>query len=120
MSSEHLSQTIKDRRILRETYTLCRMIIFNLRSFLDVEDYGYLKKACELAEYASSKIDYLENMHGFRDLYNNLKDLRNQLESKSWKLTEEEYGRISEQVTYTIVRANIIAMGLNFKLKRMK
>ncbi|MEN2974694.1 MAG: hypothetical protein ABDH32_03835 [Candidatus Caldarchaeales archaeon] len=120
MSSERLANVLKDRRILREAYTLCRMIIFNLRTFLDTEDYKYLKRAYDLVEYVSSKKEYVENMNGFRDLYNNLKTLIDLLESRGWKLSEEEYGRASEQVTYTIARANIIAMGINFKIKRMR
>lgn len=120
MSVDRLADVMKPRSALRKSYALCRMIIFNLRSFLDEEDYSYLKRAYRLVEYASSKKEFVENMNGFMDLYNNLKSMYDFLESKGWKLTDEELLRVSEQVTYSIARANIIAMGINFRLKRMK
>lgn len=99
---------------------MTRMIIFNLRAFLDTEDYKYFDQANKLVMYAASKPDYSENMYGFRDLYNNMKTMHELIESKNQKLTEEEYSKLSEQVIYTIVRANLIATGVNFRLKRAK
>ncbi len=115
-----MSKVIESRRILREAFTLTRMVVFNLRAFLDTEDYKYFKRAYKLVEYAASKPQYVENMYGFRDLYNNMKAMYELLESRSWNPSEEEYAKLSEQVTYTIVRANLIATGINFRLKRFK
>lgn len=115
-----MSKTIEERKTLREVFTLTRMIIFNLRAFLDTEDYKYFKRAYKLVEYAASKPQYSGNIHGFRDLYNNMKSMYEVAESRNWSLTDEEYSKLSEQTIYTIVRANLIASGLNFRLKRAR
>ena len=115
-----MSKVIEERKTLREVFILTRMIIFNLRAFLDTEDYKYFRRAYRLVEYSASKPQYSDNMHGFRDLFNNMKKMHEMLESRNWRLTEEEYSKLSEQVTYTIVRANLIATGVNFRLKRFK
>ncbi|MEM2017323.1 MAG: hypothetical protein QW718_07325, partial [Nitrososphaerota archaeon] len=102
-----MSKAIEERKTLREVFTLTRMVIFNLKAFLDTEDHKYFKRAYKLVEYAASRPQYSENIYGFRDLYNNMKSMHDLIESKNWNLTGDEYSKLSEQVVYTMVRANI-------------
>ncbi|MEM0452987.1 MAG: hypothetical protein QW048_03565 [Nitrososphaerota archaeon] len=115
-----MSEVLQERRILREAYTILRMLIFNLRAFLDTEDKKYLERAYSILCYASSDPRYVEKMHGFKDLQKNLESIYSEFKDKGLNLGEEDFSRLSEQVVYTIVRANIIATGINFRLKRMK
>lgn len=108
------------RRIMREAFTLTRMIIQSLRLFLDTDDYKHLERAYRLGEYAASKPEYVSEMTGFQDLRLNLKSIHEKLSSMNWNPGLEEHAEISHQVTYTIVRANIIANGISFRLKRMR
>jgi len=114
-----MSQILEKRSILREAFTLTRMVIHDLRGFLETENYNYLERAYRLVEHASSKKEYGEEMAGLRDLRENLKEIHEKLSEKN-DLTEEEHAELSHQVVYAIVRANLIANGLNFKLKRMR
>ena len=109
----------KRRRVL-EAYTVARMIISDLRLFLDTEDYHYLERAYRLGEKAWSDDGYAEEMPGLRDLYGNLKTIYEQGSSRGWKLSDEEHAELSHRASYALLRANIIAAGLSFRLKRMK
>ena len=40
--------------------------------------------------------------------------------SKKWELSDEEFAELSHQASYTLLRASVIASGLNYRLKRMR
>ncbi len=107
------------RRKTLEAYTLARMILSDLRGFLDHEDYRYLQRAYRLGEYAWNN-GFLDEMPGLRDLYSNLKSMYELGASKRWELSDEEFAELSHQASYTLLRASVIASGLNYRLKRMR
>ena len=65
----------ENRRRLMEAFTLTRMILNDLRLFLDTEDTRYLERAYKIGEYVWNKKQYVDLMAGARDLYNNLKSM---------------------------------------------
>lgn len=109
-----------ERKELLETYTLMRMIVSDLRLFLDTEDYGYLRRAYRLCEKAWGDGRRAGEVAGLRDLYNNMKSMYERGEAQGWRLSDEEHAELSHQASYTLMRANIIAAGLSFRLKRMR
>ncbi len=107
----------KERPELLTLHKGLRNIIAALREFLDTEDYTYLEKAVEIGEVLKTNKHY-GTLSGRLDLENNLKAMYHIY--KNQKIDDFVHGRLLDQVVYTIVRANIISTGLEFKLKRMR
>ncbi len=110
----------ENRRRLMEAFTLARMVVNDLRLFLDTEDTGYIERAYKIGEYIWNNKEYAGLMSGVQDLYNNLKSMYQLVKSKNGRLDDYEMGDLNHQASYTLMRANIIAMGLSFKLRRMR
>lgn len=90
-----------------------------LRRFLDTEDYAHFREAVQIHNSIRSSKLY-EHLSGHLDLDNNINQLNAIYESSRGVLSENSFGRMLDQVVYTIVRANIVSTGLEFKLKRMR
>ncbi len=110
----------ENRKKMMEAFTLARMIVNDLRLFLDTEDTKYLERAYKIGEYIWNSKEYTSMMAGAQDLYNNLKSMYELVKSKNGRLDDYEMGDLNHQASYTLMRANIIAMGLSFKLRRMR
>ncbi|MCS6769615.1 MAG: hypothetical protein NZ570_04170 [Candidatus Caldarchaeum sp.] len=109
----------KERPEVLELHRGLRDVVKALRNFLDTEDYGFLRKAVEAHERLKTHKQY-PSLSGRLDLENNLKAMDEISRSHSDKMDDLVHGRLLDQVVYTIVRANIITTGLEFKLKRMR
>ncbi|MEM1943419.1 MAG: hypothetical protein QXO30_08105 [Candidatus Caldarchaeum sp.] len=109
----------KERPELVELHEGLRSLVKALRSFLDTEDYGWLKKAFEVHQKLVSNKHY-QGLSGRLDLDNNLRAMNQVYLAYGEKSDDFTHGRLLDQVVYTIVRANIISTGLEFKLKRMR
>ncbi|MEM2095006.1 MAG: hypothetical protein QXV86_01875 [Candidatus Caldarchaeum sp.] len=109
----------KERPELVELHEGLRRVVKALRIFLDTEDYGFLKKAFELHQKLLSNKHY-QGLSGRLDLENNLRAMNQVYLAYGEKTDDFTHGRLLDQVVYTIVRANIISTGLEFKLKRMR
>jgi hypothetical protein len=109
----------KDRPELLSLHGELRKLIGCLRQFIDTEDYGFLEKAYTVKEKIknSMKIEWLS---GFEDLDKNLNIMYYSWMEAGGNLGDFVHGRLLDQAVYSIVRANIMATGLEFKMKRMR
>ncbi|GBC68722.1 hypothetical protein HRbin01_00406 [archaeon HR01] len=107
----------KERPDILSMHRSVRDIIESLQKFVETEDYAYVERAFNEKERLKShgKLEYIS---GFQDLESNLDTLYNSV--KGGVAADFVHGRLVDQAVYTIVRANIIATGLEFKLKRMR
>jgi hypothetical protein len=111
LSTEDLIDILK---ILRE-------IITSLQKFIDSDDYRFI-------EDARSSCHKLMNNHrlsnydlsGKNDLVRNVESMYEKIKSRKNGLDLLEHGLLVQQAVYTITRANIMAVGIEFKLKRSK
>ncbi|MEM0440651.1 MAG: hypothetical protein QXF45_03815 [Candidatus Caldarchaeum sp.] len=90
-----------------------------LRNFLDSEDFKHFEQALQIHDMFSKNHVYL-HLSGHLDLDNNINQLKSIYEMSKGNLDDLSFGRMLDQVVYTIVRANIVSTGLEFKLKRMR
>ncbi len=92
-----------------------RDVLKNLRAFVEVEDYSFVKKAQQLCESLDSK-----ELSGLEDLKNNVRAIYLAYRQADGKLDVETHAHLVSQAVYAIVRANILLTGLEFKVKRMR
>ncbi len=109
----------KERPELLTLHQGLRNIVTALRQFLDTEDYTHLEKALNILETIKTNKHY-HTLSGRLDLENNLKTMHQIYQTYGGNIDDFVHGRLLDQVVYTIVRANIISTGLEFKLKRMR
>jgi len=96
-----------------------KSLILSLRLFLDEEDWTYVQKAHETKEQLKLG-GCMTFMAGFQDLENNIDSIYNALKQSNGNVDRMLFGHLSNQAVYAITRANLIATGLEFKLKRMR
>ncbi|MCS7143005.1 MAG: hypothetical protein NZ920_04325 [Aigarchaeota archaeon] len=104
---------------VRDLWFVLRTIIKNLRNFLDTENYGYVVEAYKAHTRIHSE-DLSQNLWGWTDLVENLRSMYEKVTSNDMKLSTIEHGSLVQQAVYTISRANIMCVGLEFRLKRLK
>jgi hypothetical protein len=100
---------------------ILREIIMSLQKFIDSDDYKFI-------EDARSSCHKLMNNHrlsnydlsGKNDLVRNVESMYEKIKSRKNGLDLLEHGLLVQQAVYTITRANIMAVGIEFKLKRSK
>jgi len=109
----------KERPELLELHRHLREIIAELRKFIDTEEYNHLERAMQIHENVKGHRHY-SVLSGRLDLENNLHSMYQTYRSLKGRLDDLIHGRLLDQAVYTIVRANIMATGLEFKLKRMR
>lgn len=103
----------------REVWKTLREIVADLRSFLETDDYSFIRAASEKAESLASNKEAAE-ISGMRDLIENLRDMREKLERSGYSLSTVEHGLLAQQAVYAISRSNILATGLEFRFKRAR
>ncbi|MCS7110439.1 MAG: hypothetical protein NZ956_03095 [Candidatus Caldarchaeum sp.] len=111
--------TPKERPEAFELLQNLRALAKSLRKFLDTEDFGHFEEALRTHQTIKASKVY-EHLSGHLDLDNNISQLKIIYDSTGGKIDDIAFGRMLDQVVYTIVRANIMATGLEFKLKRMR
>ncbi len=119
MSTSH-EVTASQRVTMLECRTKIKELIYYLRKFLDEEDYSYIEKAYQVNEQLKNNQEFLKMMSGYDDLNNNMVSIYNKWRDNGDNMDSALHAHISNQVVYTITRANLIVTGLEFKLKRMR
>ncbi|MDJ0269790.1 MAG: hypothetical protein NXY59_04455 [Aigarchaeota archaeon] len=119
MSASH-EITASQRATMLECRTKIKELIYYLRKFLDEEDYSYIEKAYQTNEQLKNNQEFLKIMAGYDDLNNNIVSIYSKWRENGGNVDSMLHARISNQVVYAITRANLIATGLEFKLKRMR
>ena len=109
----------KDRPELLSLHGELRELIGCLRQFIDTEDYAFLEKAYTIKEKIKNGMK-IELLSGFEDLDKNLNIMYYSWREAGGNLEDYVHGRLLDQAVYSIVRANIITTGLEFKMKRMR
>ncbi len=109
----------KDRPELLTLHHSLRELIGCLRNFIDSEDYGFLEKAYTIKEKIKNTM-HIGYLSGFNDLDKNLNAMYIVWREAGKNLEDYTHGRLLDQAVYSIARANIMATGLEFKLKRMR
>jgi len=106
---------------LDDVLKILREIISALQKFLDTDDYKFIEDA-----YASCykllnnhKLNNYE-LSGKKDLVRNIEMMYEKIKSRKDDLDLLEHGLLVQQAVYTITRANIMAVGVEFKMKRIK
>lgn len=105
---------------LKETWSILRGIVESLRGFIDTDDYSYIEKAQALAGELREKVGGDDELSGERDLLNNISSMYRRVKEMGGAMPSIEHGLLVQQAVYTITRANIMSVGLEFKMKRMK
>ncbi|MEM2909483.1 MAG: hypothetical protein QXO01_00210 [Nitrososphaerota archaeon] len=90
-------------------------VLKNLRAFVETEDYSFVEKAQHLCESLDGK-----ELPSFEDLRDNVNTIYSTYRQAGGKLDTETHAHLVSQAVYTIVRANILSTGLEFKVKRMR
>lgn len=111
--------TPKERPEAHELLKKLRLLAKTLRTFLDTEDFTYFVESVKLHQEIKDNHIY-RHLSGHLDLDNNMEQLQKIYEAGGANIDDMTFGRMLDQVVYTIVRANIISTGLEFKLKRMR
>jgi len=111
LSTEELGEVLK---ILRE-------IISSLQGFLETDNYRFIEdaySACSklLSDHRLSNCE----LSGKIDLVRNLESMYEKIKTRKDGLGLLEHGLLVQQAVYTITRANIMAVGIEFKIKRSK
>jgi hypothetical protein len=101
--------TLSEER-LKECWTTLREVIADLRSFVETDDYSFIEMAKERVSALS----------GMRDLINNVREMYRKVLEANGKLDDIDHGLLVQQAIYSITRANILAVGIEFRLKRMR
>lgn len=109
-----MSRAVEDRSGMMLLWSKIRVVADALRSFLETEDYSYIERAWS----ACKEIDL--DASGIRDLRSNLEAIYNASMPSHGKPNLDLHAHLISQATYTIVRANILLRGIEFKMKRMK
>lgn len=105
---------------VKSLWLFLRSVIRNLRAFLDTNDYKFVTEAYKQVEIFNSVNKYVDELSGLRDLLNNLSEMHARVTSNGAKISLLEHGLLAQQAVYAISRANILSVGLEFKLKRFK
>ncbi|BAJ51335.1 hypothetical protein CSUB_C1484 [Candidatus Caldarchaeum subterraneum] len=111
--------TPKERPEAHELLKKLRLLAKTLRSFLDTEDFTYFTESVKIHQEIRG-IPIYQHLSGHLDLDNNMEQLQKIYETGGANMDDMTFGRMLDQVVYTIVRANIVSTGLEFKLKRMR
>lgn len=109
----------KERPEAFELLQQLRAFSKSLRKFLDTEDFAHFEEALKIHETMKESQIY-GHLSGHLDIDNNIGQLRTLYETTGGKIDDMTFGRMLDQVVYTIVRTNIVSTGLEFKLKRMR
>lgn len=109
----------KDRPEIISLHSSLRELISSLRMFLDTENYNYLERAYSIKEKIKTRMR-IEWLSGFDDLDRNITAIHNVWRENGGVVKDFVHGRLLDQAVYSLVRANIMATGLEFKMKRMR
>jgi len=115
-----MAERDKREEELKETWSILRGIVDSLRGFIDTDDYAFIERAHRLGGELREKLGGDDKLSGERDLINNLASMYEKVQRAGGSLPTMEHGLLVQQAIYTITRANIMSVGLEFKMKRMK
>jgi hypothetical protein len=110
--------TLSEER-LKECWTTLREVIADLRSFVETDDYSFIEMAKERVS-ALEDGEVVRELSGMRDLINNVREMYRKVLEANGKLDDIDHGLLVQQAIYSITRANILAVGIEFRLKRMR
>jgi hypothetical protein len=110
--------TLSEER-LKECWTTLREVIADLRSFVETDDYSFIEMAKERVS-ALEDGEVVSELSGMRDLINNVREMYRKVLEANGKLDDIDHGLLVQQAIYSITRANILAVGIEFRLKRMR
>jgi hypothetical protein len=110
--------TLSEER-LKECWTTLREVIADLRSFVETDDYSFIEMAKERVN-ALEDGEVVSELSGMRDLINNVREMYRKVLEANGKLDDIDHGLLVQQAIYSITRANILAVGIEFRLKRMR
>ena len=94
-------------------------MIADLRSFVETDDYSFIEMAKERVS-ALEDGEVVRELSGVRDLVNNVREMHRKVLEANGKLDDIDHGLLVQQTIYSITRANILAVGIEFRLKRMR
>ncbi|MEN3047587.1 MAG: hypothetical protein ABDH63_02240 [Candidatus Caldarchaeales archaeon] len=106
-------------RALREAWEQLRLVISDLRAFVETDDYGFVRNASERVR-ALEREELMSELSGLRDLVNNVREMDRRVSESNGRLDDIDHGLLVQQAVYSISRANIISVGIEFRLKRLK
>lgn len=110
--------TLSEER-LRECWTTLREVIADLRSFVETDDYAFIERAKErVASLEDGEL--MGELSGIRDLISNVRDMHRKVLEANGRLDDIDHGLLVQQAIYSITRANILAVGIEFRMKRMR
>lgn len=106
-------------RALREAWEQLRLVISDLRSFVETDDYGFVRSAAERIRSLEGE-ELASELSGLRDLINNVREMNRKVSESNGRLDDIDHGLLVQQAVYSISRANIVSVGIEFRLKRLK
>ncbi|MCS7117728.1 MAG: hypothetical protein NZ957_02960 [Thaumarchaeota archaeon] len=104
---------------LRECWERLRLTIADLRAFIETDDYEFVRRAGERVRELENN-EYLSELSGLTDLISNVKAMNQKITQSNGKLDDVDHGLLVQQAVYSISRANILSVGIEFRLKRAK
>lgn len=111
----------RDIEALNDILHILREVISNLRKFLETDDYEFIEEAYSSCSRLlnDARINNYE-LAGKMDLFRNIESMREKVKNQKTNLDLIEHGLLVQQAVYAITRANILAVGTEFKIKRAK
>ncbi len=110
--------TLTEER-LKGCWATLREVIADLRSFVETDDYSFIEMARERVSTLDDG-DVIGELSGVRDLINNVREMHRKVVEANGRLDDIDHGLLVQQAIYAITRANILAVGIEFRLKRMR
>ncbi len=110
-----------DIDILNDALQVLNKVRASLRSFLETDDYSFIEEAYKYClELMDDQRLSNYNLHGKDDLLKNLASILEKVRSHKTNLNLIEHGLLVQQVVYALTRANIMAVGIEFRIKRYR
>lgn len=110
-----------DIDILNDALQVLNKVRASLRSFLETDDYRFIEEAYKhCLELINDQRLSNYSLHGKDDLVNNLASIFEKVRSHKNNLNLIEHGLLVQQAVYALTRANIMAVGTEFKIKRYR
>lgn len=94
-------------------------MIADLRTFIETDDYEFVRRAAEQAKELEND-ELLSELSGLTDLVNNVKTMNQKISQSNGKLDDVDHALLVQQAVYSISRANILSVGIEFRFKRAK
>ncbi|MEM2004432.1 MAG: hypothetical protein QW689_05525 [Nitrososphaerota archaeon] len=110
-----------DLEELNNVLNILREIILSLQKFLETDDYKFIENAYSSCSKLLNIIHIdSHELAGKMDLVKNIESMYDKVRYQKNNFDLENHGLLVQQAVYTITRANIMAVGLEFKIKRTK